>query len=69
MNCKAFAISVASILLTGSLVTIGQPRAAGAGAEIRATGTLTTAFPSPDIAQRTQGNLVIFSRYAATTYT
>ena len=69
MNCKAFAISVASILLTGSLVTIGQPRAAGAGAEIRAIGTLTTTFPSPDIAQRTQGNLVIFSRYAVTTYT
>jgi len=69
MNCKVLAISVALILSTAGLVTIAQPRAASAGGETKAVGTLTTTFANPDIAQRTQGNLVIFSRYAVTTYT
>ena len=37
------------------------------GAEIRATGTFTSAF-SPNIASHTQGNLLLFSRYAVSTY-
>lgn len=68
MNCKVLATSVALILSTAGLVTIAQPRAAGAGAEIKAVGTLTTTLLNPDIAQRTQGNLVVLSRYALSTY-
>jgi len=68
MNCKALAFSVALILSTASLVTIAQPRAASAGGETKAVGTLTTTFANPDIAQATQGNLVILSRYSLSTY-
>src|SRR5437667_10439297 len=68
MNCKVLAISVALILSTAGLVTIAQPRAASAGGETRAVGTLTTTFANPDIAQRTQGNLVMLSRYSVSTY-
>ena len=68
MNCKALAFSVALILPAAGLVTIAQPRAASARGETRAVGTLTTTFANPDIAQRTQGNLVILSRYSLSTY-
>src|SRR5439155_5846423 len=50
MNCKALAFGVALILPTASLVTIAQPRAASAGGETRAVGTLTTTFANPDVA-------------------
>ena len=66
MNSKVLALSVAFSI--ASLVAV-QPRAAGAGAEIKAVGTLTTVIPSPDIAQRTQGDLSIISRYSVSTYT
>ena len=66
MNSKVLALSVAFSI--ASLVTV-QPRTAGAGAEIKAVGTLTTVLPSPDIAQRTQGNLSIISRYSVSRYT
>jgi len=45
----AFASSVALILLLAGLMAIGQSRAAGAGMQIRATGTFTTVFPVPTI--------------------
>ncbi len=48
----AFVTSVALILLIAGLVTIRQSSAAGAGAEIRATGTFTT-NSSPRIAEQT----------------
>jgi len=69
MNYRALAISIALASSAAGLMTIAQPRRAGAGAETRAVGTLTTVFPSPDIAQRTQGDLAILSRYAVNTYT
>jgi hypothetical protein len=68
MNYKVLVVSVALILPTACLVEIGQPKAADAGEQRRAIGTLTTMFPSPDIAQRTQGDLFILSRYAVNTY-
>ena len=45
----AFISGVALTLLTAGLVTFGQSRAAGAGTQIRATGTFTTVFPLPII--------------------
>ena len=68
MNRKVLATSIALILSTAGLMTIAQPRTADAGAEIKAVGTLTTTLLNPDIAQRTQGNLVVLSRYALSTY-
>lgn len=68
MNCKVLAASFALILSTAGLVTVAQPRAAGAGAEIKAVGTLTTTILGSEIAQRSQGNLVVLSRYALSTY-
>ena len=65
MNSKVLALSV--VFSIASLVTV-QPRAAGAGAEIKAVGTLTTVIPSPNIAERTQDILFIVSRYAVNTY-
>ena len=63
----AFVTSVALILLIAGLVT-GQSSAAGDGAEIRATGTFTTAFSS-NIGDQTVGNLQILSRYAVSSFT
>lgn len=65
MNYKALAIGAAASIV--SLVIV-QPRPAGAGAEIKAVGALTTTFLNPDIASRTQGDLMILSRYALSTY-
>ncbi len=78
----AFAAGAALILLMASLATTGQSMAAGAGAEIRATGTFTTRFssnichedplkrPEPScVPTQTVGDLVIFSRYNVSTYT
>ena len=65
MNSKVLALSV--VFSIASLVTV-QPRAAGAGAEIKAVGTLTTIIPTPNIAERTQDILLIISRYAVNTY-
>ncbi len=45
----AFVSSVALILLMAGLTAIGQSRAAGAGTQIRATGTFTTVFPLPTV--------------------
>ena len=67
--CKRIVMSLALILSIAGLLTLGQPSAASAGAEIRATGTFTTEFVSPDINNRTQGNLDILSRYSVSTYT
>lgn len=62
MNYKAFAISAA--LSIASLATV-QPRAAGAGAEINAVGTLTTTIlNTTDIAQTP----FVQSRYALNIY-
>src|SRR3989442_12299269 len=63
----AFVTSVALILLIAGLVT-GQPSAAGDRAEIRGTGTFTTAFSS-NIGDQTVGTLQILSRYAVTSST
>jgi len=43
----AIVSSVALVLLIAGLMMIDQSRAAGAGTQIRATGTFTTAFPLP----------------------
>lgn len=63
----AFVASVALTLLAASLALIGQSSAAGAAAEIRATGTFTSAF-GPNIATQTSGNLDILSRYNLITF-
>ena len=71
MNYKALAISAAWSMVI--LVSV-QPRAAGAGAEIKATGTLTTTFVrdtlgNPEIVpERTEGGLGVLSRYSLSTY-
>ena len=64
----AFASSVALTLVMAGLTAMGQSRAAGAGAEIRATGGFTTVF-SANIGQQAIGDLNILTRYAMSEYT
>ncbi|MCS4537798.1 MAG: DUF3224 domain-containing protein [Thaumarchaeota archaeon] len=67
---NAFIIGIGVILLMASLAAMNSLNvAAASGGEIRATGTESTVIVSPDIAQRTQGDLDIRSRYAVSTYT
>jgi len=78
-----FPAGIALILLAAGLVAMGQSSAASNSAEIRATGTFTTAFssnicqpgqpipsqPPPCVPSQTVGNLNILSRYAVSTFT
>lgn len=66
----AFFSTAALTLLTAGLMTIRQPSAAGAGAEIRATGTFESVF-SPSVSQVTDPlhNVTILTRYNVNTYT